>query len=130
MWNRPAVSLLAASALFLALGACIFEPDDDPSRLFAGESAPSPTYYIGGTVLGASGTVVLQNSNGTLLIVARDGSFAFDTPMVPSALYNVTVVVAPDSQSCRVANGAGIVKVANIGDVTVTCTRNTYTAKR
>lgn len=130
MWNRPTVRLLAASVLFLGLGACIFEADDDPAMPIAGESGRSPTFYIGGTVLGASGTLVLQNSNGTLLIVAKDGSFTFDTPMVPSALYKVTVVVPPDLQTCRVANGAGTVKVASISDVTVTCTSNTFTAKR
>ena len=123
MWNRSNASLLAAGALCLGLGACIFEADDDPASLFAvDDPGPSPTFSIGGKVLGASGTVVLQNSNGTLLIVTRDGSFAFDTPMVPSALYNVTVVVPPDFQTCRVANGAGTVKLANISDVTVTCT--------
>jgi len=129
MWNRSIASLLAASAFCLALGACSLEAEDDPSSLIAGgDSGPSPTYSIGGTVAGATGSVALQNSNGTVLILAGDGSFAFDTPMVPSALYNVTVVVQPRFQTCRVTNGAGTVDLADVSDVIVTCTPNTYTA--
>ena len=78
---------------------------------------------------GATGSVVLQNSNGTVLILAGDGSFAFDTPMVPSALYNVTVVVQPRFQTCRVTNGAGTVDLGDISDVIVICAPNTYTAR-
>jgi hypothetical protein len=129
MWNRPNASLLAAGVLCLGLGACIFEAENDLSPLFAGdEPGAPPTFSIGGTIGGASGSVVLQNSNGTLLIVARDGSFTFDTPMVPSALYNVTVVVPPNFQICRVAKGAGTVGFANIHDIAVTCTPNIYSA--
>lgn len=119
MWNRSIASLVAANVVCLGLGSCTFEGD---------ETRPPPTFSIGGTVAGAAGSVVLQNSNGTILIVASDGSFAFETPMVPSALYNVTVVVPPDFHTCRVANGAGTVGLADVSDVAVTCTPNNYTA--
>jgi len=128
MWNRPIASLLAASALCLALGACNFEGEGPPPLFASGNSGASPTYSIGGTVAGSTGSVVLQNSNGTILILTGDGSFTFETPMVPSALYNVTVVVQPNFQTCRVANGAGTVELVDIRDVIVTCTLNTYTA--
>ncbi len=75
---------------------------------------------------GASGALTLQNSNGTHADVARDGSFTFETQMVPSAIYNVTVAVHPTSQTCMVANGSGTVKSADISNVIVTCTPNTY----
>ena len=71
---------------------------------------------------------MLQNSNGTNLIVAADGSFAFETPMVSSAIYNVTIAVQPNSQTCRVANGSGTVESADISNVTVICSPNTYRA--
>jgi len=79
-----------------------------------------------GTVTGASGPIALQNSNGTNVIVPADGSFDFETEMVPSAIYNVTVAVQPTFQTCRVANGTGTVKSADISNVIVTCTSKTY----
>jgi hypothetical protein len=119
MWNRSLVNLLAAGALCSGLGSCVLETAND---------RPLPTFSIGGRVEGATGTLVLQNSNGTNLIVARDGIFTFEKPMVSSAIYNVTVAVAPDFQRCVVAKGAGTVTQADIRDVAVTCTPNTYTA--
>ena len=70
---------------------------------------------------GVAGVLTLQNSNGTLLNVAAEGAFAFETPMVASALYNVTVAVAPAAQTCDVVNGSGTVGDANIRNVTITC---------
>jgi hypothetical protein len=84
-------------------------------------SGPTPTFSIGGTVKGAAGVLTLQNSNGTQLFVAADGVFTFETPMVSTALYNVTVAVAPAAQTCAVANGSGTVARASISDVLITC---------
>ena len=126
MWQRNLSNLLAGGLLCLSLGACVFEADDSASLLSADETGPNPTFSIGGTVTGASGPLALQNSNGTNVIVATDGAFDFETQMVPSAIYNVTVAVHPASQTCMVANAAGLVKNANISNVTVTCTPNTY----
>jgi len=126
MWHRNRANQLAGSFLCLSLGACVYEADDSASLLSADETGPNPTFSIGGTVTGASGPIALQNSNGTNVIVATDGSFDFETQMVPSAIYNVTVAVHPTSQTCMVANGAGTVKSADISNVTVTCTPKTY----
>lgn len=131
MWHRTVVNLLAASVLCSSLGACNLG-DDDPQAglLTADDGALIPTFSIGGTVAGATGPIALQNSNGTNLIVARDGSFTFGTPMVSSALYNVTVAVPPKSQACKVTNGSGIVGSADIGNVNVICTSIAYSAYR
>jgi hypothetical protein len=126
MWHRNLANQLAGSLLCLSLGACVFEADDSASLLSPDETGPNPTFSIGGTVTGASGPIALQNSNGTNVIVATDGTFDFETEMVPSAIYNVTVAVHPTSQTCRVANGAGMVKSADISNVAVTCTPKTY----
>ncbi len=126
MWHRTLANLLAGSLLCLSVGACVFEADDSEYLLAADEAGPNPTFSISGTVTGASGPIALQNSNGTNVIVPTDGSFAFETQMVSSAIYNVTVAVAPNSQTCMVARGAGIVKGADISNVIVTCTPNTY----
>ena len=127
MRNRI-ISLLAASLPCSLLGACIFDGDDDPQPvlLAADDARPAQTFFIGGRVEGASGALTLQNSNGRTLTLARDGSFTFETQMVPSAIYNVTVAVHPTSQTCLVANGSGTVKSADINNVIVACTPNTY----
>jgi hypothetical protein len=126
MWNRHRANQLAGSLLCLSLGACVFEAGSSASLLSAEETAWNPTFSIGGTVTGANGPIALQNSNGTNVIVPADGSFDFETEMVPSAIYNVTVAVQPTFQTCRVANGSGTVKSADISNVIVTCTSNTY----
>lgn len=119
MKNRYLANLFAG-LLCLSLGACFLEDaDDHPSWIdFSGQT---PTYSIGGTVAGTAGVLTLQNSNGTLLNVATNGSFEFETPMVSSALYNVTVAVPPRGQTCIVANGSGSVGGASITDVIVSC---------
>jgi hypothetical protein len=129
MWNRS-IRLLAAAALCSGLGACFFDGDPQAALLTA-DSPPGRTFFIGGRVEGANGVLTLLNSNGRTLTLARDGTFAFETQMVSSAIYNVTVAVHPESQTCLVAHGSGTVKSADIRNVTVTCAENTYlTAKR
>jgi hypothetical protein len=120
---RTPANLLAASTLCLVLGSCVIGTVD--------EAGPDPMFSIGGSVSGASGPLALQNSNGTNVILAGDGSFVFRARMVSSAIYNVTVPVHPESQTCLVARGSGTVQGANIDNVAVICTPNTYlTAKR
>ena len=119
MWHRTVIKLLAGSALCFGLGSCILDGEDD-------DGVSTPTFSIGGTVAGATGPVALQNSNGTILIVTGDGAFTFGTPMVSSALYNVTVAVPPNFRTCKVTNGSGTVESADIGDINVICTPATY----
>lgn len=105
----------------LGLGSCLF---DEMDAGWIDHSAPPPTFSIGGTVTGVTGVagvLTLQNSNGTLLNVTTDGSFEFEKPMVPSALYNVTVAVPPSAQTCAVENGSGTVGHAHIRNVVITC---------
>jgi len=125
MRNRI-ITLLASSLLCPGLGACVFHSDDPEALVAADDWRSAPTFSIGGRVEGAAGVLTLQNSNGRTLTLARDGSFAFETQMVSSAIYNVTVPVHPDSQICVVTNGSGTVKSADIRNVTVTCTPNAY----
>ena len=113
-------TLLPAGLLCLALGGCFFADVADP-RSEPDSRGRDPTFAIGGSVQGSRGVLTLQNSNGTQLNVAADGAFSFDTPMVSSARYNVTVAVLPRDQNCRVSNGSGTVGKADIRDVVVTC---------
>lgn len=80
------------------------------------------TYSVGGTVTGLSGTLVLQNNLANDLTVAADGAFTFTTKLANAVNYSVTVLTQPDTRTCTVASGSGVVSSANVTNVTVTCT--------
>ncbi len=89
------------------------------------------TYTVGGTVAGlaAGNSVVLRNNGGNDLTVSANGAFTFTAPVVDGAAYAVTVLTQPTtpSQTCVVTNGSGNVAGANVNNVAVACTTNTYT---
>ena len=93
-----------------------------------GGGGPS-SYTIGGNVSGLSGSgLVLQNSGSNNLSVAASGTFTFSTALTTGSAYTVTVLTQPSSpsQTCTVSSGAGSVTSANVTNVTVACTTNTY----
>jgi len=80
---------------------------------------PAPAYTVGGTLSGATGTVVLK-LNGADDMTKSNGPFTFTTTLPYQAPYNVQVVDANDR--CTVSpNGAGTMGVANVTNVAVTC---------
>src|SRR3989475_7183632 len=115
------ISFLVASAL-LALSACSGRGDG------GGGTGPGPasSFAIGGTTSGLSGTVVLQNNGGDNLTISVNGGFTFAAALTNSSPYAVTVLAQPAGQTCTVANGAGTVAGANITNVTVTCSANSF----
>ena len=86
-----------------------------------------PTYTIGGTTSGLTGTVVLQNNGGDNESVST-GSFTFDAALADSAAYAVTVLTQPSGQTCVVSNGSGTVASANVTNVSVSCSNDDSTA--
>ena len=86
--------------------------------------AANPTYAVGGSVSGLSGTVVLQDNGGDDLTLTANGSFAFATKLAGGAAYNVTVKTNPSGQSCSVANGSGTIAAADVTNVAVSCAAN------
>jgi hypothetical protein len=84
---------------------------------------------IGGTLsgLGSSLSVVLQNNLGDNLMLSTSTSFTFATSLISGSPYSVTVLTQPTGQTCFVTNGSGTVSTANITNVSVSCTTNTYT---
>lgn len=94
-----------------------------------GEDPAKPSYTVGVTVSGllAGRTVVLRNNGGNDLPLAGNGTFNFTMALVSGTAYAVTVVTQPAGQMCTVASGTGTVGGANVTNVTVTCTRLTYT---
>ena len=87
------------------------------------------TYTVGGTVSGlASGTyVVLQDNGGDDLTVTQDGQFTFPTALADGSPYNVTVKAQPPDQTCTASGNTGTIAGADVTDVTVTCSVDTYT---
>ena len=83
---------------------------------------PLPTYSIGGTVSGLSGTVVLQDNDGDDLSLSADGAFTFGTPIPSGVAYNVTVKTNPSGQTCTTSEASGTVASAKVANVAVTCT--------
>lgn len=85
---------------------------------------PNPSYTIGGTVSGLSGSgLMLQNNGGDTLAVNANGSFTFKSPLSAGDAYLVTVSAQPGgpAESCIVTNAVGSVISANVTDVQVAC---------
>jgi hypothetical protein len=87
-----------------------------------GDVAATPTFSVGGTVSGLTGTVVLADNGGDNLSVTANGSFTFPTQLASGAAYAVTVKTQPSGQTCAVSGGTGTVASANVTSVAVTCT--------
>ncbi len=85
------------------------------------------TFTIGGSVSGLSGTLVLQNNGSDDLTLNGNGSFAFTTAIAQGAGYSVTVKTQPSGQTCTIGNGTGTGLNANVTNVSVICTNNTFT---
>lgn len=92
-------------------------------------TAACPTYTIGGTISGLIGTgLVLTDStagsSGPISSIAT--SFTLPNAINYGTSYAVSVATQPTGQTCIVSNGSGMV-AANVTNVLVTCTTNTYT---
>ncbi|MBW0432396.1 hypothetical protein HGB47_02075 [Leptospira yasudae] len=87
-------------------------------------------FSIGGNVTGLSGSgLVLQNNGADPISIGSNGSFTFVTKVVDTGTYNVTVNQNPSSpsQTCSVTNASGLVAGANITNVNISCSTNSYT---
>jgi large repetitive protein len=111
-------------ALIFLLAACSNGSGSLEQQAPPAASPAQGSFSIGGSVSGLTGRgLVLQNSGGSDLAIASDGSFTFATTVPTGAAYNVTVLTQPSSpvQRCTVANGSGSVATGNVTGVTVTC---------
>jgi len=81
-----------------------------------------PTYSVGGTVSGLTGTgLALQNNASDTLAITADGPFTFSTELLDAVVYAVTVSAQPTGQTCSVTNGSGTIAAADVTNVAVTC---------
>jgi len=90
------------------------------------------TYNIGGTLSGLAigNSLILQNNGGDDLTITANGNFAFATALDDGSSYLITILSGPNNrpkQSCTLINNNGVVAGANIGNLGINCTTNTYT---
>jgi len=85
--------------------------------------AASPTFTIGGTVSGLTtgDSVTLLDNGADALNVKANGKFTFKTPVDTGTSYKVTVGTQPAGEDCTVTRGKGIVGLANVTDVAISC---------
>jgi len=87
-------------------------------------------FSVGGTVTGLFGTgLVLQDNGGDDLAITAPGAFTFSLKVSTGSPYAVTVKSQPTgpSQTCVVTNGSGTMGGADVINVQVSCTTNTFT---
>ncbi len=85
------------------------------------------SYTVGGVVTGLSGMLVLQDNGADNLSVNSNGAFAFPASVAQGSGFDVTISTQPVAQTCTVTNGSGIMGVADIAYVDVSCVTNTTT---
>jgi 6-phosphogluconolactonase (cycloisomerase 2 family) len=86
----------------------------------------SVSYTVGGSVSGLSGgslSLLLNGANP--LVVTADGAFTFPAPV--STTYAVIVGSQPTGQTCTVSNGSGAGVNANVSNIHVVCSVDSYT---
>ena len=88
------------------------------------------TYSVGGTLRGlpSGRSVELTNNGGdNLTVQGASGSptFTFPSRLPSGATYTVAVKTQPSGATCTVSNGSGTLD-ADVTDVLVSCTLNTY----
>ena len=85
-------------------------------------------YNVGGSVTGLVGSGLVLQTNGTNNVsVSSSGNYVFST-LASGTNYTVTVMTQPSSpaQTCTVANDTGKVTTADVTNVAITCTTNSY----
>jgi subtilisin-like proprotein convertase family protein len=90
-----------------------------------GGGGATPTYTVGGTVSGLTGTglVLRLNGGGNLSIAPNATTFTFTAQLTSGSAYNVSVLTLPSgpAQLCTVSGGSGSVGSANVTSVSVSC---------
>jgi hypothetical protein len=95
-------------------------------------ASSAPTFTVGGSVSGLTGTVVLRMmvqgiAEGFDVSRSVNGSFTFGEALTSGQVYSVAVHSQPNGQTCAVSDGSGTIGSANISNISVVCTTNTFT---
>jgi uncharacterized protein YkwD len=119
--HAEVLSILLLSALLTACGGGGSGSSSSGSSSNGGSSSTSTSYTVGGSISGLSGAASLSLNGGAAQPVSSDGSFVFSASLASGDTYAVTVVTAPNGETCSVSNGSGTVGSANVTNVTITC---------
>ena len=86
------------------------------------------SYTISGALTGMLGgrSLMLQDNGGNSTTVSASGTFNFSSPLPSGSNYAVTIMTQPAGQNCSVTNGSGMVAAADITNVSISCSDNTY----
>ena len=118
---RVAMFCAAAGTM---LSACGGGSDNNPPP----PPPPPPTYSLSGTVSGLSSTGLALTVNGSQVSVPSGATtIALTSSLASGAAYSVTVSTQPTGATCTVAAGTGAIASANVTDVAISCSANTYT---
>lgn len=107
-------------AVVSILGSALLGGCDD-----SGAPAAPPTYAIGGSVQGLTGSIVLVNNGNDVVTLAADGTFAFNKKLSAGAGYAIEIDEQPEGQLCAVSNAHGTVGGAAVSNVLATCVTQT-----
>ena len=84
-------------------------------------------YSLGGTINGLSGSgMVLGDNVGDVFLVTANGNFSFPAMLPAGSPYTISVVTQPPGLSCGIAGGSGIMGSGNLNNVTISCSKATY----
>lgn len=112
--------------------ASVADTGPGPQPDAAADAPPTPTYSVSGTVTGLAGNLVLSNNGGDAVTVspsdAGSAAFAFKAKLAKGASYSVAVQTQPQSpsQTCTVTAGSGVIGDADVTNVAVDCTTNSF----
>lgn len=128
--RRASISI-AAFAFVVVLGAC--GGGGSSSASLPGlpnlPDAPAAKFVLSAKVSGLKGTgLVLQNSAGSDVAVAVDGTITLSPALAIGTAYAVTVRTQPaePSQVCTVGNASGVVGTSDVTDLTVICSTQSF----
>ena len=85
-------------------------------------------YSVAGTLSGlyAGRSLVVQDNGGNSTTLAANGGFSFSAEVASGSGYTVTVLTQPVGQTCSITNGSGTVSGADVGNLAISCSDNTY----
>jgi hypothetical protein len=86
-----------------------------------------PTYSVGGSVKGLSGSLTLLNNGGDSLTLNSNSVFTFSSELADTSNYLVTVSDKPANQRCTVSNSSGTITSSDITNVSVNCVTVEFT---
>jgi len=82
-----------------------------------------PTFSIGGTLTGlkSGDSLTLLDNRTDALTLTANGKFTFATRLPSGSAYRLGISITPLGEKCTVTHGVGVVAVANVTNISVSC---------